>query len=390
MLRSELLGEDRPIFRYARGCAAAERPTTKPRRNEEPLQQVEVENAKRRISNSPFKVLEAPALADDFYLDLIDWSPSNVLAIGLGSQVYLWSACTSKATVLCDLGPDDTVSSVSWTQGGAHLAVGSQRGAVRVWDAAKRKKVRDAPGHAARVGCLAWRGDCLASGSRDRTVCLRDVREPTAVASKLKAHRQEVCGLRWSPCGQYLASGGNDNKLFVWSASTMCFSSASPQATKRTTPACRFADHQAAVKAIAWSPHQRGLLASGAGSADRTIKFWNALAATNLNSIDTGSQVCALAWSRTVDELVSTHGFSLNQICLWRFDKQRRTTNYVTLTGHTHRVLYLAMSPDGASMVTGAGDATIRFWNCFPRRGGPGTAHHHASVLVPPFGGTVR
>jgi cell division cycle 20-like protein 1 (cofactor of APC complex) len=29
-------------------------------------------------------------------------------------------------------------------------------------------------------------------------------------------------------------------------------------------------------------------------------------------------------------------------------------------------VLYLAMSPDGQSVVTGAGDETLRFWNIFP------------------------
>jgi cell division cycle 20-like protein 1 (cofactor of APC complex) len=36
-----------------------------------------------------------------------------------------------------------------------------------------------------------------------------------------------------------------------------------------------------------------------------------------------------------------------------------------TLTGHSLRVLYLAMSPDGESIVTGAGDETLRFWNIF-------------------------
>lgn len=37
-----------------------------------------------------------------------------------------------------------------------------------------------------------------------------------------------------------------------------------------------------------------------------------------------------------------------------------------TLTGHSYRVLYLSMSPDGESIVTGAGDETLRFWNMFP------------------------
>lgn len=41
------------------------------------------------------------------------------------------------------------------------------------------------------------------------------------------------------------------------------------------------------------------------------------------------------------------------------------------------RVLYLAMSPDGQTIVTGAGDETLRFWNAFPgpkSREGSGSA----------------
>ena len=41
-------------------------------------------------------------------------------------------------------------------------------------------------------------------------------------------------------------------------------------------------------------------------------------------------------------------------------------TKVATLTGHTYRVLYRAMSPDGMTIVTGAGDETLRFWNTFP------------------------
>ena len=48
---------------------------------------------------------------------------------------------------------------------------------------------------------------------------------------------------------------------------------------------------QAAVKAIAWSPHQHGLLASGGGTADRCIRFWNTASGAALTAIDTGSQV---------------------------------------------------------------------------------------------------
>ncbi len=38
------------------------------------------------------------------------------------------------------------------------------------------------------------------------------------ITGVLRGHEQEVCGLKWSPSGTQLASGGNDNLLHVWSA----------------------------------------------------------------------------------------------------------------------------------------------------------------------------
>lgn len=35
------------------------------------------------------------------------------------------------------------------------------------------------------------------------------------------------------------------------------------------------------------------------------------------------------------------------------------------MTGHTSRVLHLAQSPDGTSVVSAAADETLRFWKCF-------------------------
>jgi hypothetical protein len=53
----------------------------------------------RKVPKVPFKVLDAPALQDDFYLNLVDWSSQNVLAVALGPSMYLWSACTAKVSV---------------------------------------------------------------------------------------------------------------------------------------------------------------------------------------------------------------------------------------------------------------------------------------------------
>ncbi|EEB05076.1 CDK inhibitor Srw1 [Schizosaccharomyces japonicus yFS275] len=312
---------------------------------------------KRDVPQVPYKVLDAPGLRDDFYINVLDWGNCNILAVALGSRVYLWSALTREVTLLTDFGPAETVTSLSWVQRGTHLAVGKDTGVVELWDAETCRQSRTMTGHSSRVGVLSWNEHVLSTGGRDTNIFHRDVRAQEHYFRKLEGHQQEVCGLQWSPFGDQLASGGNDNALLVWER-------------YEERPVYQFNRHRAAVRGIAWSPHQRGLLASGGGTADRTMKMWNARTGAFLRSTDTGSQVCNLAWSRLTNEVVSTHGFMENEIALW--DSQNLTKVGV-LHGHTSRVQYLTMSPNGESIVTGSGDETLRFWKLFDAKAQPGT-----------------
>jgi len=69
----------------------------------------------RVVNKVPYKVLDAPELADDFYLNLVDWGSSNILGVGLGKCVYMWNSDSGKVTKLCEL-DSDTVTSVNWIQ----------------------------------------------------------------------------------------------------------------------------------------------------------------------------------------------------------------------------------------------------------------------------------
>jgi cell division cycle protein 20 (cofactor of APC complex) len=97
----------------------------------------------------------------------------------------------------------------------------------------------------------------------------------------VKAHKAEVCGLKWSKRGNLLASGGNDNHIYVWDSNKM---------NSSNFLHC-FKDHKAAVKALAWCPYDSAVLASGGGTNDRCIKLWNVHKGTNICSIDTKAQV---------------------------------------------------------------------------------------------------
>ena len=353
----------------------------------------------RAVSKVPYKVLDAPELADDFYLNLVDWGSGDILAVGLGPSVYLWNRETGKVNQLCVL-EADTVTSVNWIQRGSHLAIGTAKGLLLIYDTVAERRLRTMTGHTARISSLAWNAHILSTGSRDRTIMHRDVRQPQQYLRRLTGHKQEVCGLKWNPETEQLASGGNDNKIFVWDRMEERWQHRWGE---------QEGGHKAAVKAIAWSPHQRGLLASGGGTADRCIKFWNTVSAAQtsgptssdqsatlsldlnprtsptipppfpassahqnphlIRSHDTGSQVCNLLFSTLTNELVSTHGYSQHAINIWKYPSMNQV---VSLTGHTYRVLFLSMSPDGSTIVTGAGDETLRFWDVFGKGRGEG------------------
>lgn len=311
-------------------------------------------NRFRHIPQTPFKILDAPGLLEDFYLNLMDWSSNNILSVSLGDTVYLWNADAGTIETLTSTeAHDDCITSVSWLQGGNYLAVGTNNCEVQVWDAERMACIRKMRSHSARVGSLAWNGPVLSSGSRDTQIHNHDVRIQDHHVATLAGHSQEICGLKWNSSGTQLASGGNDNIVNIWDNT--------PQSAV-WRPKFTFDHHQAAVKALAWCPWQSNLLATGGGTADRQLRFWNTSTGQCVNSIDTKSQVCSILWSPHEKELVTSHGFSQNQLTVWKYPSLVRIAE---LKGHTSRVLHTALSPDGKTVVSGAADETIRFWNIF-------------------------
>jgi len=313
----------------------------------------------RHIPSAPSRVLDAPDLLDDYYLNLTSWGANNCVAVALGPTVYVWNAGTGAINELLTLDEgDDYVCSVSWLPGetdAGHLAVGTSAGSTELWDVAASRALRRMDGHAARVSALAWNGHCLSSAGRDATIVHHDVRIRDHATGSCVGHSQEICGLSWSPDGTTLASGANDNTVMLWSAAQ--------SGVQSQAPVHALTEHCAAVKALAWSPHDRNVLATGGGTADRCIKLWNSSrGGASINSVDTGSQVCALQWNPREKELLSGHGYAENQLSLWKCPSMARIKD---LKGHTGRILGLCTSPDGSTVLSAGADETLRFWDCF-------------------------
>lgn len=172
---------------------------------------------------------------DDYYLNLLDWSASNLLAIALAESVYIWNAETGEVGCLCSVNNGDEeseeiVCSVRFSEDGSYLAVGTASGLIHIYDLSTSSRIRTMSGHATRVPTLSWSGAILSSGSRDGAIWNSDVRVANHKVGEMRGHRAEVCGLEWrkdtglsgsaggaSGGGQgLLASGGNDNIVNVW------------------------------------------------------------------------------------------------------------------------------------------------------------------------------
>lgn len=242
-------------------------------------------STRRRILTAPERVLDAPGVLDDFYLNLLDWSSRNMVVIGLDTQVYIWNGDTGKSLALMETAADTYISSVKWSSDGGFVAIGTGNGDVELWDIEDQTKVRTMRGHESRVGVMSWNQAILSTGARSGTIFNHDVRIADHKIAELNGHTSELCGLEWRADGTQLASGGNDNLVNIWDARLL------------TAPKWTKTNHRAAVKAIAWCPWQSNLLATGGGNQDGCIHFWNSTTGARVNSIDTGSQVTSLKWS---------------------------------------------------------------------------------------------
>lgn len=316
------------------------------------------------------RILDLPGILNDYYINILDWAAwDDEIAVALGGAVWTWNARTSEARLLLQMPAGQMISALAWHPMEPRLAVGTTAGRVMLLEVrpdggVKRRHLTE---HSARVTALSWNGAGeVTSGGKDLSLCHHFIGSKRTVQRHCTGHSQEICGIKWStPATHLLATGGNDNRLLIWDE------------RRREVPLWRGEEHCAAVKALAWAPHRRGLLASGGGTADRCIKLWDVVtphehAQGELTSVltrDTSSQVCALLWapqahSSASSEIVSAHGFSEHQCIRWRWPEMRMDA---VLRGHTQRVLFMAGARDGM-VATASPDETLRLWKVFKDR----------------------
>lgn len=302
--------------------------------------------SKFELPNGPYKVLEAPCIEDDYYLSLLDWSSKNQLAVSLANRIYILDVVSQKMEKLYEAFECEALCSVKWNQEGTQLAVGNLLGQLSIWDIEKGVEVQSYENHVDRIASIDWKSTLLV-GSKDSEISQIDPRT-RFVVNKFQSHDEEVCKVLWSLDENSFASGGNDNKMCVWSIG-------------KNMPLMK-ESHKGSIKALGWSSKQYGILASGGGANDNSIYIWNTNTKEMVHTRDTSSQVCSLVFSSITNDVITSHSGPNNEVNIWRTKGLKKVG---TLVGHTERVLYTALSPCGTSLLTGSPDETIRFWKLY-------------------------
>ena len=162
-----------------------------------------------------------------------------------------------------------------------------------------------------------------------------------------KAHTDQVYTLGWTPIGNYIASGGKDDKVRVWRPT-------SPVGSDQYV----FLGQSGSVNALTWSPDGK-LIASG--GSDMQVLVWDALSG-NLSAAYRGHKkfIRTVAWSP--DGRFIASGGDDNTVQVW---EAATGTHIYTYTGHTGMIWSVAWFPFSGSMriVSASADKTVHMWD---------------------------
>ncbi|KAM4577086.1 cell division cycle protein 20 homolog B-like [Odontesthes bonariensis] len=318
-------------------------------------------NACTNVQGQSVMTLGAPSLLNDYYTNLLDCSCNGMIALALGSSVYLWNSETRSLVGHFEPSPDPgqlrsetlSISCLCWSRDGRALCIGNRRGEMQLWDVDHKHSMRNLRTHLSVVSALSWKQQLLSSGCALGHIHHLDPRAPTCVVGAA-VQKGSICSLQWSPGDDRLASGSTGGLLHIWDNDIT--------GIKRSRQPVMTMEQPSAVKALGWCPWQRHVIATGGGWKDGELRLWDTQSGSCLTSANTNSQICSLRWADKKRYLVTGHGLPHHQVTSWKweFPSLRRIDQ---LTGHFQRVLHLAINPDNTHIFSAGADQCFHIWD---------------------------
>jgi len=135
--------------------------------------------------------------------------------------------------------------------------------------------------------------------------------------------------------------------------------------TQNANPLWTFDDHVATVKAIEYGLGSN-LVATGGGTSDHSVRFWNLLDGTANYSVDTQSQVIGIVFNKMHGEMITAHGNPRAGVRVWHYEpnKIKKYEPIADLNqGQAGRVLSLCQSPCDEYVMAASQDEVLRLWH---------------------------
>jgi telomerase protein component 1 len=268
------------------------------------------------------------------------------------SKIKIWSSTTGEE-IRTLTGHKNSVTCMEYSPDGEYIATGSYDRSIKVWSANTGDEVITLKGHKGFIAALAWSPDgrTLASCGQDRTVRLWKPFSSDATYSDdgsnncvrvFQAHERPVRAVAWSKSGRSVASGGEDNDIFVWDP------------VNESSPIVKLVGHGKAVNSLAF--HGDYSLASA--SDDRSVRTWSLNSNSQLGEFKGHHDgATCVRWSGDGNTILScSHD---NVIILWDVTKQEAKAS---LIGHTGSVFQAVFSPDYKNIVSCSFDRSVKVW----------------------------